>query len=92
MEVVGQAVEFAEVGDQHRLAERAQNVDAVEEVAMVDRLALPEVPQGHLGDDQDIFILVGRLLQELGRAQLSMSTTTLVTGRKLPRKTRIGRL
>ena len=31
------------------------------------RLAFLEVPQGHLGDDQDVFTLVGGLLQELGQ-------------------------
>ena len=31
------------------------------------RVAFLEVPQGHLGDDQDVLALVGRLLQELGQ-------------------------
>ena len=96
VEVAGQTVIFAEVRDQDGPAESAQEIDAVEVVAVVDGdallFALLQVSKGHLGDDQDVFTLVGRLFCELGERGFSMSTTTLVTGRKRPRRTRTGRL
>ena len=65
LEVVGQAVELAEVGDQHGPAERPEDVDAIEEVPVVDGVALQEVVEGHLGDDQDVLVPIGRLPGEL---------------------------
>ncbi len=64
LEEVGQPVELAVVGDQDRPAQGTEDVDAVEEVALVDGVVLEQVVQGHLGDDQDLLSLVARLLLE----------------------------
>ncbi len=93
LEVVGQPVELAEIGDEDGSADGPEDVDAVEEVAIVDDVSFQEVVERHLGDHQNIGVSVGRFLGELmARAQWIMSTVTLVTGRNRPLINRTGRL
>ena len=68
VKVLRQSVEFSEIGNQYRTAQSPEQVHPIEIVAIID-LGIPlhlEMPEGHLGDDEDILATIGRLVPELG--------------------------
>ncbi len=53
-EVGGEAVELAVIRDEDRAAQRAQGIDAVEEIDVVDLPGGAQVLEGHLHEDDDL--------------------------------------
>ena len=70
-EIGGQAVILREVGNEHRFAERAENIHAIQEIARINFVAVGQVFQGHFHDREHLFALHLGFLhkQGLGAAQ-----------------------
>src|SRR5688572_11836179 len=63
--VAGKPEISAVVRDQHRLAERSENVHAIEKVAVIDLAGISQVLESHLHQDHEFLTLHTRLLDKL---------------------------
>ena len=64
-EIIDEAMVAEKIGDQHRLAKRAERVHAVEKILVVNRVADLQLAQRHLEHDDGRIVLQEFILHEL---------------------------